>query len=408
MFLCCKKSGAAVLPDEPATEFNDEKSDRKHLQTPHAEMHGFLGDQSWEAPVLVTECNEDARPGYQTKKAHEYLDTPEVLSAKIKLLADLIRKSNHCVAYTGAGISTASGIGDYATKAGKKSVIAGLQKDIHPFEAEPTLAHRVLTSLHFAGHLKYWVQQNHDGLPQKAGFPQEFINEIHGAWFDPSNPVVPMSGKLRTDLFQALLDWEEKADLCLTLGTSLCGMNADRMAVTPGKKSLKKKAIGTVIVSIQSTQYDNLSCLRIFSRIDDVMDLLANELSLEVNFGDYVPNIPENNKLEDDIYLIPFDERGNPCEDTQILDLSKGAKVRVTGGPNVGCPGHVVGKTDKGHYLISVEKVVEMGADENGEMQFKTKRSTYCYGTWWIEAACKGVGVVPGGQTPIVAFSSVV
>ncbi len=39
------------------------------------------------------------------------------------------------------------------------------------------------------GLLHGWVQQNHDGLPQKAGFPQERINEIHGSWYDPGNPV---------------------------------------------------------------------------------------------------------------------------------------------------------------------------------------------------------------------------
>jgi hypothetical protein len=50
--------------------------------------------------------------------------------------------------------------------------------------------------------LQGWVQQNHDGLPQKAGYRQEDINEIHGSWFDPSNPVVKYSGSLRDDLYQ--------------------------------------------------------------------------------------------------------------------------------------------------------------------------------------------------------------
>ena len=50
------------------------------------------------------------------------------------------------------------------------------------------------------------MQQNHDGLPQKAGYPQQHLNEIHGAWFDPTNPVVPMSGTLREDLMTWLLD----------------------------------------------------------------------------------------------------------------------------------------------------------------------------------------------------------
>jgi NAD-dependent SIR2 family protein deacetylase len=47
------------------------------------------------------------------------------------------------------------------------------------------------------GRLKRWIQQNHDGLPQKAGLPQSAINEIHGAWYDVTNPVVKFSGEVR-------------------------------------------------------------------------------------------------------------------------------------------------------------------------------------------------------------------
>ncbi len=181
-----------------------------------------------------------SRPGYHEQtKAHEYFDAPDVLLAKVKALADLIRRSRHMCAYTGAGISTSSGINDYASKAGAKSVAVGeqvMKKLASPLLASPTISHRVLAAMH-PTHLKHWVQQNHDGLPQKAGFPQEALNEIHGAWFDPSNPVVPMSGNLRDDLIERLMEWEAKADLVLVLGTSLSGMNADRMVRSFGSLS---------------------------------------------------------------------------------------------------------------------------------------------------------------------------
>ena len=38
------------------------------------------------------------------------------------------------------------------------------------------------------------------GLAQKAGFPVERLNEIHGAWGDAKNPVLMMDDKLRDDL----------------------------------------------------------------------------------------------------------------------------------------------------------------------------------------------------------------
>lgn len=184
--------------------------------------HGFLGStQSWEPPVMTQHCDVEARPGYQTEKAHEYEDTEEVLHEKVLLLADLMTRSKHCLVYSGAGLSTASGINDYATKSNTKFAKT---KKKSGYAAQPTFAHRALVAMQQKGLIRHWVQQNHDGLPQKvggvlhlfyydllqvqinmillllhflnlsiqAGLPQHVINEIHGAWYDPTNPVVPM------------------------------------------------------------------------------------------------------------------------------------------------------------------------------------------------------------------------
>src|SRR4051812_28671491 len=126
------------------------------------------------------------------------------------MVVALIKQSNNLIAYTGAGLSKASGIPDYATKS--EESIVKTQKIKSSLDAKPTYGHLVLTALERSGYMKHWIQQNHDGyafqrhlsthyhsLPQKAGFPQEKVNEIHGAWFDPSNPVVQFSGSLRTD-----------------------------------------------------------------------------------------------------------------------------------------------------------------------------------------------------------------
>ncbi len=43
---------------------------------------------------------------------------------------------------------------------------------------------------------------------------------------------VSTSGQLRDDLFAWLQEWEDRTDLVLVLGTSLSGMNADRMVWT--------------------------------------------------------------------------------------------------------------------------------------------------------------------------------
>eukprot|EP00971_Amphidinium_carterae_P211351 4193524-Amphidinium_carterae.1 len=36
--------------------------------------HGRHGNPSWARPCIARACDEEARPGYRTKKAHEYLD----------------------------------------------------------------------------------------------------------------------------------------------------------------------------------------------------------------------------------------------------------------------------------------------------------------------------------------------
>ena len=47
------------------------------------------------------------------KEKKEYFDSEDVLNEKVGKLADLIIKSKHFIAFTGAGISTACGIPDY-------------------------------------------------------------------------------------------------------------------------------------------------------------------------------------------------------------------------------------------------------------------------------------------------------
>jgi len=89
--------------------------------------------------------------------------------------------------YSGAGISTSAGVGQAAAGskgAAKKGGLRGATK------CSPTPTHLALAELSRQGLIHSWVQQNHDGLPQKGGYPQEDIIEVHGSWYDPSNPVV--------------------------------------------------------------------------------------------------------------------------------------------------------------------------------------------------------------------------
>lgn len=379
-------------------------------------MHGRSGDPTWAAPVKVVHCDQDARPGYATRKAHEYNDTLVVLRAKVRLLAEMVRKSKHAAAYTGAGISTASGIGDYASKA--KNTTCGKadakkknkQQKKSGLDAEPTFAHRVLTGLHAAGFLKHWVQQNHDGLPQKAGFPQAQLNEIHGAWQDPSNPVVPMDGHLRRDLIDWLSEEEDKADLCLVLGTSMCGMAADDFALTINKRAqaARNRLGGMVVVSLQQTQHDHRAALRIFAKIDHVMALLAHELETD---GLVVLPFQPSQPLQlpaHSVFEVAYDAKGDPTVSSSAassststktktatkqqqqhqqmqLDLRPGAEVRVTRGVGRGFVGVVRGVKANGDFLLALPVIRE------NDPQHGKGTALYTLGRWWVKDALDGV-----------------
>jgi NAD-dependent SIR2 family protein deacetylase len=63
-----------------------------------------------------------------------------------------MESSENCLLYTGAGISTASGIGDYATQVEKDD----RPRLRSPMEAQPTYAHVALKELYHKKIIQYW------------------------------------------------------------------------------------------------------------------------------------------------------------------------------------------------------------------------------------------------------------
>jgi NAD-dependent SIR2 family protein deacetylase len=371
----------------------------------HEAMHGVLGSREWAAPVCVTEFDVNARLSFTSIKAHEYNDTDAVLREKVGVLAGLLRKAKACCAYTGAGISTAAGIDDYATKAKDQSVTAEDRPVVKDWKmARPTKAHYVMTALHEKGFLHHWVQQNHDSLPQKAGYPQHALNEIHGSLHDPGNPVVPYEGVLRDDLYDWLQEWEAKNDLCLAMGTSLSGFNADRIPERAARRFRKGLGQGLVIINLQQTPMDEVCSLRLFAKIDTVMEMLAEELGISdaVKPMGYLhqPKLPSECIVQKDVFSVPFDMDGTRSETGGriVWDLREGSTLMLTGGPHEGDIGRVMGKNEDGHYRIRFENSF------NRTLNMKMRPFSLWLGNWWIEEAAHGFGIVPGGKVPFVTI----
>lgn len=118
------------------------------------------------------------------------------------MLQDIIDRSKRIVCFTGAGVSTPSGIPDFRGAEGLYAVEwEGLTPEmilsasffyLHPEkffefyrarmlypEARPNAAHRALYELEKAGKLRGVVTQNIDGLHKKAG--NRLVYEVHGS-----------------------------------------------------------------------------------------------------------------------------------------------------------------------------------------------------------------------------------
>jgi len=210
----------------------------------------------------VARSSQKARPKYTDIDASEYGEASEqVMRSKIELIAELVRSSKNMILFTGAGISTNSGIKDYATKA--KDTRTKFTKKVGGRSPVPTITHKILTRMYEVGYVKRWFQQNHDALAQKAGYPQLAINEIHGSNFNPANPVIKMSGSLRSDLIDDAEVWSEKADFVLVLGTSLSGMAVEFLVTECTNRFVSGLGLGAALVNLQRTEHDGRMSVRV-------------------------------------------------------------------------------------------------------------------------------------------------
>lgn len=121
------------------------------------------------------------------------------MNPEAEALFDLIQESRYCIAFTGAGVSTLSGIRDFRGKNGLyQDLNAEKIFDIEVFredpsfyyratrdfiynldEKKPSVVHRVLATLEGRGLLKAVITQNIDLLHQKAG--SKVVIEVHGS-----------------------------------------------------------------------------------------------------------------------------------------------------------------------------------------------------------------------------------
>ena len=260
----------------------------------------------------------------------EYFDTEEVLAEKTDQLVQWIRESHHCIAFTGAGISTSTGIPDF--RSGVHTVLPtgpgvlvcktrGMQpppqqKKTCILGALPSPSHMVLLRLQQEGLIKFVVSQNTDGLHRRSGVDPQLLAELHGntnmekclkcgvkymrdfrtrtsrAVHDHLtgrhcdnlkcggplvDSIINFNEDLPEDELQKGFENAELADLCIVLGSSLRVYPA---ADIPG--GMIKRGARVVIVNLQKTPLNKCCAMEIHARIDTLMEGIMKRFGLEI------------------------------------------------------------------------------------------------------------------------------
>ncbi len=234
-------------------------------------------------------------------------------------LSELLKRAKRVVAFTGAGISTESGISDYRSKGGLweryqpvtiQDYLAWDEKReefwAYKFsfmeevlKAKPNLAHEALVDLERSGKLHGIITQNIDGLHQKAGSSAEKILELHGnnqetkcldcgdvrPWEETRKklqrgekvprcsackglikPNIVMFGEWLDEMVLARAQaWLGECDLLVVIGSTLV---VEPAASLP--RIAKDSGARLVIITLSSTPLDRLADLKIERKAGDV------------------------------------------------------------------------------------------------------------------------------------------
>lgn len=261
----------------------------------------------------------------------EYFDTEDVLAEKIDQLARWIRESRYCIVFTGAGISTSTGIPDFRSgmntvlptgpgvwerKARGVQVPSQQKKTQSVLQAVPSPSHMAILKLQEEGLVKFVVSQNTDGLHRRSGLDPSVLAELHGntnmekclkcgmkymrdfrtrtaravhdhltgrRCDDPQcggplvDSIINFNEDLPDDELEKAFDSAELADLCIVLGSSLRVFPA---ADVPG--NMIKRGAKVVIVNLQKTPLNKKCAMEVHSKIDAVLVGVMQQLGLEI------------------------------------------------------------------------------------------------------------------------------
>ena len=238
------------------------------------------------------------------------------MKEKINKLQKIIDESNNIVFFSGAGVSTLSGIKDFRSKDGlynmkykfppelmlsneffnrNTSEFYKFYKDkLNCLNVEPNIIHKYMVKLEKSGKLKAIITQNIDGLHTKAGSTN--VLELHGTiyknhcikchkFYDAEyvfnskdiplcecgsivKPDVVLYGEmLNEDVLNQSIKLISECDTLIVAGTSL--------TVEPASSLVKLfKGKNLIIINRDATSYDNIASLVINDEFKNIFKYL--------------------------------------------------------------------------------------------------------------------------------------
>ncbi|HWV50993.1 Sir2 family NAD-dependent protein deacetylase [Pseudorhodoplanes sp.] len=247
------------------------------------------------------------------------------LATATTMLREMIDESERVVPFTGAGISTESGIPDFRSPGGLWTKTQPIPFDLfiasremrdeswrrrfameeYFGKARPTRGHLALASLYRAGKAPGVITQNIDNLHQSAGVPPQDVVELHGNTtfatcldcarryelvdvkqkFEAANGHAPdcdCGGFIKTatvsfgqsmpeEAMRRAQSWAMDCDLFIAIGSSLVVWPAASLPL-----QAKKSGARLIIVNREPTEFDSIADLVIRNDIGDALSPLIS------------------------------------------------------------------------------------------------------------------------------------
>jgi NAD-dependent SIR2 family protein deacetylase len=221
------------------------------------------------------------------------------LEERIEQLAQWMFESKYPIVFTGAGISTESGLPDFRgpdgiwTRRDK-----GLPRKPRPFSSvEPNAGHRAIVELQNWGKMRFLISQNVDNLHLKSGIRPDLLAELHGNTTklrcrrcgiqvdtSPGLEICSCGGRLASSVvnfgdplpqkeLQSSFSHSKQCDLFIVVGSSLVVSPANempRIALESGAR--------LVIINQGETPFDKMCHLRFEERIGEVLPPAVGKL----------------------------------------------------------------------------------------------------------------------------------